>query len=82
MMDVQSPTNAKNIALTGTLTSPNISSALFLNTGMFTMRSVGANMAEITRNIPITEAVPNMAFADILLPILAPMRRPTNISNQ
>ena len=82
MMDVQSPTNARNIALTGTCTSPNIPSELFLNTGIFTIESVGANMAEITRIIPMAEAVPNIALAEILLPILAPIRRPTNISNQ
>ena len=70
------------IAMTGTCTSPNIPSELFLNTGIFTIESVGANMAEITRIIPMAEAVPNIALAEILLPILAPIRRPTNISNQ
>ena len=80
--EVQRPTSTSNIALIGTFTNPNKPSALFLNTGIFTIVSVEDKMAPNTNAMPIAETVVSIAFADTLAPTAAPTRRPMSIKNQ
>nr|MBD3623236.1 hypothetical protein [Sunxiuqinia sp.] len=67
----------------GTGTRPKLSPAVpDWKAGIEMSVVAGQNIAKATNNIPAKEVKPNIFLLETVLPMAAPVKRPTNISNQ
>ena len=78
--EVQSPQRVKSITVTGT--SARLKDIFLLNTGMFTNKSVGRNIAMSTKSNPKEATKESIALLENLAPKVPPINRPMNIKNQ